>query len=392
MHLSLLLAAVERGDDPAVFELLDDVTADELAGDDRVTLLAAAAHAGRSEVVDWLVVLGVDVTRPWAGGVDPVTWAAEGGKYWVLSALLPHSQDPLSPDSPHRRALRAARAAIGSEAGTRTGPPPAHRGIVTTLEDVLGIRRSPDELMARALVHADPRHDDWLAPLFLLGRRADQETFDWARKVAEDTSSPSRRYFGLDTVHSLGFEVGYGSEMPFTREAVEFLRPLLDTERDPDVLATVIAAYTNYCLPEEAPAVLVHARHTHPAVRGSVALNLSIDAGTGPAEQQEVAAAFLRLAADPVPGTRASALYKFTLVPVDSPELRAVMAAHLADPHLDVRLEAAAGLALRGDERGLTVLDEIGHGIKHFRSHGTARLDMVRDMLRVRTASDDQGR
>ncbi|GHH73046.1 hypothetical protein GCM10018781_36580 [Kitasatospora indigofera] len=79
-------------------------------------------------------------------------------------------------------------------------------------------------------------------------------------------------------------------------------------------------------------------------------------------------------------------------VPVDSPELRAVMAAHLADPHLAVRLEAAAGLALRGDERGLTVLDEIGHGIKHFRSHGAARLDMVRDMLRVRTATDDQGR
>ncbi|MET9612497.1 hypothetical protein [Kitasatospora indigofera] len=171
-----------------------------------------------------------------------------------------------------------------------------------------------------------------------------------------------------------------------------FLRPLLDTERDPDVLNTVIAAYTNYCLPEEAPAVLVHARHTHPVVRGSAALNLSVDTGTGPAEQQEVAAAFLRLAADPVPGTRASALHKFTLVPFDSPELRAVMAAHLADPHLDVRLEAAAGLALRGDERGLTVLDEIGHGIKHFRSHGAARLDMVRDMLRVRTAADDQGR
>ncbi|MEV7930632.1 MULTISPECIES: hypothetical protein [unclassified Kitasatospora] len=39
-----------------------------------------------------------------------------------------------------------------------------------------------------------------------------------------------------------------------------------------------------------------------------------------------------------------------------------MLAAHLTDPHFDARLEAAAALALRGDERGTPVLDEIRRG------------------------------
>ncbi|MBT2450014.1 ankyrin repeat domain-containing protein [Streptomyces sp. ISL-43] len=93
-------------------------------------LLAAAAYAGRDEVVWRLVEDGVDVTRPWADGVDPVTWAAARGTYWVLQALLIRSGDPLSADSPHRRALRVALAGIDSEPAGEPGPPPAHRAIL----------------------------------------------------------------------------------------------------------------------------------------------------------------------------------------------------------------------------------------------------------------------
>ncbi|WP_030714551.1 hypothetical protein [Streptomyces sp. NRRL F-2580] len=73
MNLPPLLAAVARGDDRTVFDLLDDGPDEELTGDDGVALLAAAAYAERDEVVWRLVEPGVDVTRPWAGGVDPVT-------------------------------------------------------------------------------------------------------------------------------------------------------------------------------------------------------------------------------------------------------------------------------------------------------------------------------
>ncbi|WP_441247446.1 hypothetical protein [Kitasatospora sp. McL0602] len=59
------------------------------------------------------------------------------------------------------------------------------------------------------------------------------------------------------------------------------------------------------------------------------------------------------------------------------------MAAHLADPHFDARIEAAAGLALRGAERGLRVLDEISRGIKSHRSPGAGRLADVGHLRRV---------
>ncbi|GAA2750025.1 hypothetical protein [Kitasatospora cinereorecta] len=246
MDLPLLLAAVERGDDIAALELLSDATADELAGDDAVTLLAAAARAGRHEVVNWLVVWDVDVTRPWACGVDPVTWAAESGMYLVLRALLSRSRDPLSRDSPHRRALRAAQDAIASGAGGGTDPPPAHRAVITDLEAELGIHRSPDELMARALVHADPDHDDWFASVFHLGSRTDRATFDWALEAAQDAHCPDRRRFGLDTMNflAIGFSLDIDqdddAELPFRREAEEFLRPLLESEQDPRSLAIVL--------------------------------------------------------------------------------------------------------------------------------------------------------
>ncbi|MFE6869512.1 hypothetical protein ACFVFS_23530, partial [Kitasatospora sp. NPDC057692] len=183
MHLPSLLAAIERGDDITVFEFLDEATGDGLAGDDGLALLAAAAYAGRHEVVDRLVVRGVDPTRSWAGGVDPVTWAAGNGSYWVLDALLSPDRDPLRADSPHRRALRVARAALEAGTGDGCAPPPAHRAVITDLEARLGVHRTPDELMARALVHADPEHDDWFASMFHIARPESQERFDWARAV-----------------------------------------------------------------------------------------------------------------------------------------------------------------------------------------------------------------
>ncbi|MGR4878141.1 hypothetical protein ACIPUC_01730 [Streptomyces sp. LARHCF249] len=402
MRLPPLLSAVECGDDRTVFDLLDDVPSHELTGDDAVTLLAAAAYAGRDEVVWRLVEDGVDVARPWAGGVDPVTWAARRGAYPVLLALLIRSGDPLRAGSPHRRALREAQAAIDSEVAVEPGPPPAHRAIVSHLEAVLGIHRSPDELMARALVHARADHDDWAESLIQLGYRADQELFNWACTVASDSSSLDRRRFGLDTLNSLNFgldspydpelDLDQYDELPFTQKAAEFLRPLLDTEQDPHALRTVIAAFASYCPTEEVRAILVHADHAEPGVRRCVASQLATNSALVTADQPEVLAALVRLAADPVPDTRASALYAFTMSPVDTPELRAVMAAHLTDSHFDARIEAAAGLALRGDERGLPVLDEIRRSIKNHRSLGAGRLDDISYMLRVRAEPGDQGR
>ncbi|OKI29214.1 hypothetical protein A6A07_23855 [Streptomyces sp. CB03911] len=384
-----MLAAIERGDDTTVFEALEEAPADEFTGDDGVTLLAAAAYAGRGDVAWELVVRwDVDPTRPWAGGVDPVTWAAGHGAYWVLDALLSPERDPLRAGSGHRHALRVARAALESGAGAGSVPAPAHRAVVTDMEAKLGVRRTPDELMARALVHADPRHDDWHASLCVVAGPESQERFDWARTVVEDAERAGdldRRRFALDAINFLGFGLNpdYDEEPPFTREAAGFLRPRLDTEQDAYALRTVVAAFSGYCSREELPAVLAHVDHPDPGVRRCVAQAFpGLLAG-----HPDALAALLRLADDPDPATRTSALHSLTFCPsgtrvlLDTPALRAVLAAHLTDSHVDARLEAAVALALRGDERGTAVVEEIRRGVKNRSSRGAGRLEDLHHML-----------
>ncbi|MFJ1752795.1 hypothetical protein [Kitasatospora sp. NPDC088134] len=389
MDLPLLLAAVERGDDDAVLEALFDATSDELAGDDAVALLAAAARVGRQQVVDHLVLWGVDVTRPWDGGTDPVAWAAQNGRSLVLQALLSRNDDPLSSDSPHRRALRIARDTLASGAGREADPPPAHWAIVTDMEAALGVRHSPDELMARALVHADPHHDDWSVSVLHLGTRADQETFDWALEAARDTADADRRRFGIDTMDQLAFSYGLlplpdDAVPPFAREAEDFLRPLLRSEQDPRTLALAIGAFATYNnAGDTVAAVLPHAYHADPRVRARVSMFLH----TNTDRHQEAFAALVHLAGDSVPVTRANALSRLLMSDVDTPELRALFTAHLTDPSFDARLEAAAGLALRGDERGRAALDEIRSGIKNMNSPGWGRLGDIDYLLRKRVGA-----
>ncbi|MFE3110838.1 HEAT repeat domain-containing protein [Kitasatospora indigofera] len=392
MDLSPLLAAVERGDDTTVFEALEAATADEFTEDDGVRLLAAAAYAGRGDLAwDLVVRWDADPARPWAGGVDPVTWAAEHGAYGVLQALLSRERDPLRADSGHRHALRVALAALESGAGAGSVPPPAHRAVVTDLEAKLGIDRTPDELMARALVHADPRHDDWLASLCRIAQPESQERFDWARAIAEEAENAgdlARRRFALDAINFLGFGLNpdHDEVPPFSGEAARFLRPRLDTEQDPYALRTVIAAFGGYCSREELQAVLAHAGHPDPGVRRCVAQAFpSLLAG-----HPEALAALLRLVDDPDPATRASALHSLTYpfgtrVLLDTPALRTALAAHLTDPHFDARLEAAAALDLRGDGRGTAVVEEIRRGVKNRGSRGAVRLEIHHDMLRALT-------
>ncbi|MFJ9690772.1 HEAT repeat domain-containing protein [Kitasatospora sp. NPDC101183] len=379
MDLPFLLAAVERGDDTTVLEHLAETSYGGVAGEDGVALLAAAAYAGRHEVVNRLVAC-VDPTRPWAGGVDPVDWAAANGAYWVLSALLSRENDPLRADSPHRRALRVAQAALDSGGGAV--PPPAHRGIITDLEEKLGIDRTPDELMARALVHADPEHEDWLASLLRITWPESQERFDWARSVVERADSLERRRFGLDAVNFLGFGFNPDNEdePPFTEEAVELLRPRLATEQDPYALRTVVAAFTGYCTREDLPAVLPHVDHPDPRVRHGVARAFPGLLDVRP----DTLAVLLRLADDPYPAVRTSAFEALSRTSVDTPALRAVLAVHLADPAFDARLEAAAALALRGDERATPVLDEVRRGIRNRNSRGAGRLEDLHYQLRAR--------
>ncbi|WP_031071780.1 HEAT repeat domain-containing protein [Streptomyces sp. NRRL WC-3742] len=412
MNLPPLLTAIEQADEPAALDLLLDAVPDhDLEGEDGSTLLHAAAHAGLPELVWALVTHGADIARPWPDGTDPVTWAAERGAYEILYSLLAPS--PRSGADTYRRALAIAQAHLDAQAAqaaqAATGPnPPAHLAIVTDLEARLGVHRTPDELLARALVHALPEHDDWFASVLQLTFRGGQETFDWARATASDPVSLDRRRFGLDVINTLSFGLDdddtaennennennesneddeadeADEEPPYTAEALAFLRPLLDPdhgEQDPHALRTAIAAFASYCRPDELPAVLPHAGHPAPAVRRSVAMAF-VTGATVP--HPEVLPTLTRLAADPDPEVRDAAAHALTRQPTDSPELREALAAALTDACPDARLEAAAALALRGDDRGPAVLEEIRSALTGPRSRTASRLDEIDRLLSAR--------
>ncbi|MFJ6478872.1 hypothetical protein ACIQK6_01825 [Streptomyces sp. NPDC091682] len=141
-----------------------------------------------------------------------------------------------------------------------------------------------------------------------------------------------------------------------------------------------MVALCSYSSVDVIPAILAHADHADPRVRRTVSAVLH----TNTDQHEEVLAALTRLADDPEPTTRTNALSKLATSALDTPELRAVFAAHLADPDFDARLKAAAGLALRDDERGAAALDRIRSGIKNFNSPGRGELSDIHHLLSVR--------
>ncbi len=427
MERKALTVALTDGDEEEFARLLDAVPDDELAGPEGVALLEAAARAGRAEAVRELVNLRrVDASRPWAGGVDPVGWAAERGLVDVLRYLL-GGRDRSS--ALHRRALRIAKAALAADP---TGPE-ARRAVISMLEFDLGLYRAPDTLMARALVHADPNHPDWEESLLVLACRADRELVDWACARVLDAPSLDARRFALDALHHLGFGLncsgGDEDEEPdFAEVAVAFLRPLLDIEQDPYALKTVLYALAMHNWKDHR-AALPHIEHVDAAVRRAAVIAVAgafarpavvpdrdlvaallrraadadpevrretagafTHAVRGPAADvdQQISAAVLRLADDPVPAVRAAATHALYCSRLDTPGLRAVLTARLddADVDIDVRIRAAGMLAARGDLRGRAVLDGISRGLTGHRSPGHGTMGDVRHMLKMYASPD----
>nr|WP_305778280.1 HEAT repeat domain-containing protein [Kitasatospora sp. MMS16-BH015] len=130
---------------------------------------------------------------------------------------------------------------------------------------------------------------------------------------------------------------------------------------------------------------MAHLDHPDPILRQQVALGLG---HPRPEAERlpEVLAAVLRLAEDPEPRIRATALSAFLLSPLDTPALRTTLVAHLADPDHDARREAAGALVLRGDERGRPVLDGIRAARKNLYSRDAGWLDTFDHLLRSRRA------
>nr|WP_260848442.1 ankyrin repeat domain-containing protein [Streptomyces sp. SLBN-118] len=74
-----------------------------------------------------------------------------------------------------------------------------HGAILTHLEELLGVRTSFEELMDRALAHADQNHTAWASATMLLAHRRDRETWTAAAALRTHTD-PVHRLFGAEVL------------------------------------------------------------------------------------------------------------------------------------------------------------------------------------------------
>jgi hypothetical protein len=133
-------------------------------------------------------------------------------------------------------------------------------------------------------------------------------------------------------------------------EALGILGPLLAREDDPDVLEVALHGVALTGLEQGVGIALPFALHADAGVRLDATHALYSCAGEPPSS--EAIAALIRLSDDPADEVRDWATFGLgTRIDSDDRSLADALAERLADDYLDVREEAAVGLARRGDER-----------------------------------------
>ncbi|MFD5230303.1 ankyrin repeat domain-containing protein [Streptomyces qaidamensis] len=289
-----LVEAVRRGDPDEVRALLDDgADPDTLAEGLPVLCLAVAAYD--TSVAEALLEGGADPLRRLPDGSTPLTRAVDGGAHLLVHALAT-SRIPLPAPARAELLARARRwSEAGAEAGLRritglTGPVERirvvddeigwwceqltlggrtvrdeHRAILTSMEQRYGIRTPFDELVERALAHPDRDHVVWSDVVFTLGRRLDEETWQWTR----DLLNPPDRLHRLLAAEILLFLI-LGDPLkggdPFWDRGRELV-PWAEQEEDPEVLAALLNAMTHDSAPEIEAVGLLHLTHPDPGVR-----------------------------------------------------------------------------------------------------------------------------
>ncbi|MFE9854557.1 HEAT repeat domain-containing protein [Streptomyces sp. NPDC005780] len=249
-----------------------------------------------------------------------------------------------------------------------------HAAILTALEELLGIRTSFEELMARALPF-DRDHSAWGSATILLAHRRDQET--WAAAAALRTHpEPSHRQFGAEVLRL--------THLFDDNEADAFAGPALDiftawSTREPDrlVLAEVLRALGEHADARANAALLPYAGHPDGEVRRAVASGL----GTWfepPAFSAEVRQALLVLMTDADTAVRQDACYTVGNSRDRAPALADAMFALLEDVDRRVRVAAVEGLAFHDDERCVEAARRLGPPQQHPGTHSVElHLDAV---------------
>ncbi|MGW4689891.1 hypothetical protein ACWEPM_34100 [Streptomyces sp. NPDC004244] len=395
-----LIAAVRAGDMLLVKRLLEE----DGDYDERATAFGVAVQAFHGGIADLLLMGGADASQCAPEELLSLREAVDSGSPALVGALLDHRIRDRYPASELLEMRDLARS--WHEAGTeaelrrRTGSQEdlvrtrvqddeyytvgeltigamtvrdGHGAILTHLEELLGIRASCEELIARAL-DRDQDHAVWGRAAIVLAHRREQETWAAAETLRAD-AAPSRRLFGAELMRLIELFAD-SHEEEFCVLAVDALTDWSAVETDTAVLATVLYGLDSYAGPRAEAALLAHVGHHDAGVRQAVAAGLGtrLDSTYLSDEARE---ALLTLMTDPDTDVRITACRKAGEVRNGDPALTDAMAALLDHPERRVQLVAVYGLALHDDERCVEGADRLGQPRPGFRDEEMACLDVA---------------
>ncbi|MFI6855870.1 hypothetical protein [Streptomyces sp. NPDC050416] len=382
-----LVAAVRRGDADEVRALLESGAEPDTL-DDGLPVLCRAVAAYDEPVAEALLQAGADPLRRLPDASTPLLRAVDGGSHHMVYALASHRVPLPAPERDGLLARARHWVETGVEAELRrltglTGPVERirveddevgcwceqltlggltvrdeHRAVLTSMEERYGIRTSFDELVARALAHPDRDHLVWFDVVFTLGRRVDEETWQWTRDLL---NHPDRlhRLLAADILLFLILGDFVAGRDPFWNRGRELV-PWAEQEEDPEVLAIILQAMTHDSAPEIEAVGLAHLAHPDSRVRALVtdALRQSED-GRSLASPESLTAV-LTLARDQDPGVREAACRWLAHYRGREPEVGDALVALTRDERQPIRICAVSGLAYRDDPRCVEAQHRIG--------------------------------
>ena len=372
---SSLISAVQSGDTDLVRILLHEHSdSDYLYA---AFCLAVRVHAGR--IAQLLLQYGAHSGQSRPDDLIPLNEAVDSGSLALFEALLHHeicggSESELL--EARDLARRWHETGVEAELRRRTGSRDAiartpvqddeynsveeftlggmtvrdgHGAILTRAEELLGVRPSFEELMNRALAHADQEnHSTWNSVTILLGGRRDEATWTAAAALRSD-SDPDRRLLGAEVLR-LTHLFDDSDEDAFAGPALDTFTDWSAEETDPAVLTEVLVALGEHIDHRAEAALLPHSGHPDVRVRCAVAQGFS-EWLSPPALSGDARAVLLRLIADPDAVVRKAACNTIAGVRNSDPVLADAMAAVLGDTDRMVQLTAVYGLGLHNDER-----------------------------------------
>jgi HEAT repeat protein len=208
-----------------------------------------------------------------------------------------------------------------------------------------------DELFQRTLAGNYDDDEPWESVRELQtagGREVFEKAVMWCR-----SDEPLRRARGADVLGQLG-KTAENPTTSFAQESFSVLAAIVAEELDPRVLGSTIAALGHLENPDALPFILPFAEHPDANVRFSLVFALGCFADDG-----RSIPALVKLMSDVDGHVRDWATFGLgSLSTTDNPEIREALFRNLHDNHRDVREEAIAGLARRGDKRCLPPLIE----------------------------------